>query len=89
MKEKGMNRSIDDFGMGNSWLMYIKDFGVNIIKIDMSLVREITTNVQSQEIVRYIISLSSQLNIEVVAEGVETAEQRDKLYELGCKLYQG
>lgn len=89
IKEKGMNLSIDDFGMGNSSLMYIKDFGVNIIKIDMSLVREITTNVQSQEIVRSIISLSQQLHIEVVAEGVETAEQRDKLYELGCKLYQG
>lgn len=89
IKEKGMNLSIDDFGMGNSSLMYIKDFGVNIIKIDISLVREILTNVKSQEIVRSIISLSQQLGIEVVAEGVETAEQRDKLYELGCTLYQG
>lgn len=89
IKEKGMNLSIDDFGMGNSSLMYIKDFGVNIIKIDMSLVREITTNVQSQEIVRSIMSLSNQLSIEVVAEGVETKEQLQKLSELGCKLYQG
>lgn len=89
IKEKGINLSIDDFGMGNSSLLYIKDFGVNIIKIDMSLVKEITTNVKSQEIVRSIISLSQQLDIEVVAEGVETKEQLDKLWELGCTLYQG
>ena len=89
IKQTGINLSIDDFGMGNSSLLYIRDFFVNVVKIDISLVRSINDNLQSQEIVRSIVSLCSQLGIEMVAEGVETKEQMEKLQELGCHQYQG
>ena len=89
MVEMGFRFSIDDFGMGSSSLSYIKDFCVNVVKIDISLVRDITDNLYSQEIVRSLIALCSQLDIEVVAEGVEKQEQMEKLDAMGCHRFQG
>mgnify|MGYP002410701572 CR=1 FL=1 len=68
---------------------YIRDSYINIIKIDISLVHSVTTNHQSQEIIRSIISLCEQVDIDVVAEGVETLQQMEKLEEMGCHLFQG
>jgi lactose/cellobiose-specific phosphotransferase system IIC component len=89
VRAAGINLSIDDFGMGNSSLLYIRDSYINIIKIDISLVHSVTTNHQSQEIIRSIISLCEQVDIDVVAEGVETLQQMEKLEEMGCHLFQG
>ena len=89
IKQLGIKLSIDDFGMGNSSLLYIRDFFVDTVKLDISLVRSITINRQSQEIVRSIISLCEQLNISIIAEGIETKEQLDKLRSMGCHQYQG
>lgn len=89
LKALGVNISIDDFGMGHSSLLYLRDFYANVVKIDMSLVRHIDTELQSQEIVKSVVSLCSQLHVEIIAEGVETKEEMEKLRELGCMYYQG
>ncbi|OPA81186.1 hypothetical protein BVG16_02330 [Paenibacillus selenitireducens] len=89
IKATGINVAIDDFGMGHSSLLYLCDFYVNIVKVDISLVRTIVSDKQRQQIVKSIISLCRQLNVKVVAEGVETKQQVDILQELGCGHYQG
>ncbi|MDR3315922.1 MAG: EAL domain-containing protein [Coriobacteriales bacterium] len=89
LKATGVALSIDDMGMGYSSLTYISDYGVSVVKIDTSLVSEITTDVQQQEIVRSIVLLAEQLGLKVIIEGVETREQVDKLSKLGCHYFQG
>jgi EAL domain-containing protein (putative c-di-GMP-specific phosphodiesterase class I) len=85
----GVEISIDDMGIGYSSLTYISDFGAKQIKIDTSLVSEITTDYQQQEIVRSIVELARQLDLVVVVEGVEEKEQVDALVALGVKYFQG
>lgn len=89
IKALGVSISIDDFGMGSSSLLYLRDFYANVVKLDISLVRSLVSDRYSNEIVRSIISLCRQLNAHVVAEGVETKEQIEILEELGCDLFQG
>lgn len=89
LKNMGLSIAIDDFGMGNSSLLYLRDFYANVVKLDISLVRTINENTQSQEIVRSIVSLCTQLDAGIVAEGVETLEQMLMLQELGCDQFQG
>jgi lactose/cellobiose-specific phosphotransferase system IIC component len=89
LKDLGVNISIDDFGMGNSSILYLRDLYANVVKIDISLVRTITTDKHSQEIVNSIVQLCRQLDVGLIAEGVETREQVDKLSEIGCTYYQG
>lgn len=89
LKNTGLSISIDDFGMGNSSILYLRDFYANVVKLDMSLVRTIETNVQNQEIVRSVVSLCTQLDAGVVAEGVETEGQVQALEALGCNHFQG
>lgn len=81
--------AIDDFGTGYSSLSYLKRFPVNVLKIDRSFVQEITTNKDDAAIVHAIISMAGALNIEVVAEGIETQEQLDFLRACGCQFAQG
>ena len=85
----GINIAIDDFGMGHCSLQYIVDFYANIIKIDLSLISNIENNMQKQKIVKSIISLSEQLNILAIAEGVERDGQLELLRDYGCQYYQG
>ncbi len=80
---------MDDFGMGHSSLLYLKDHTFDTLKLDGSLVRDILHNAVSQEIVASIMQLSQSLDFKVIAEYVETIEQRNKLHELGCEQYQG
>ena len=80
---------MDDFGTGYSSLSYLKRFSVQRLKIDRSFVAEITEKRDTAAIVEAIISLARSLFIEVVAEGVETADQRDFLVSRGCALMQG
>lgn len=85
----GPRLAIDDFGMGHSSLLYIKDFRINSVKLDKVLVEDIVRDVNSQEIVSSIASLCNMLNLTLIAEYVETEDQREKLYSLGCKIFQG
>jgi lactose/cellobiose-specific phosphotransferase system IIC component len=84
-----VNLSIDDFGMGHSSLLYICNFYANVIKLDAALVQAVTNDSQRQQIVKSILTLCAQLNVKAIAEGVETREQAQVLYDLGCQCFQG
>ncbi len=89
LRSIGVRMAMDDFGMGHSSLMYLKEFDLNTIKLDGGLVREVLTNQNCREIINSIVHLSRSMNLQTVAEFVETEQQRDALQELGCNLYQG
>jgi diguanylate cyclase (GGDEF)-like protein/PAS domain S-box-containing protein len=89
LKDTGVSLSIDDFGTGFSNLSYLKRFPVDRLKIDLSFIREITTDPGSLAISEAIITMSHRLNLQVVAEGVETAGQLALLRERHCDMVQG
>lgn len=89
LQEHGVNISIDDFGTGYSSLSYIKHLPVNALKIDQSFVRDIDIKNDSAPIVKTIITLAKNMNLQVIAEGVETEEQREFLERAGCDVMQG
>ncbi|MBX9818864.1 MAG: EAL domain-containing protein, partial [Burkholderiaceae bacterium] len=74
---------------GYAGLKLLSDFQPDIIKIDMDLVRNVDTNRARQAIVRSLVSLCQDMNIQVVAEGIETAGERDFLFDAGIHLMQG
>lgn len=87
--DRGVSISIDDFGTGYSSLYYLKNFPINVLKIDQSFVRDITQDIDDAQIVETIILMARNLGIDVVAEGVETGEQLELLKTFGCGLVQG
>lgn len=89
LRDLGIRISIDDFGTGYSSLNYLAKLPIDTLKIDKSFVDDVTVNVTNQEIVRAIISLATSLRIETLAEGVETANQKDLILAEGCKYIQG
>ncbi|HUP45590.1 MAG TPA: EAL domain-containing protein [Thermoanaerobaculia bacterium] len=89
VRELGCQVALDDFGTGYSSLSYLHQFPIDRLKIDASFVRQLTTDQKNVEIIRSIVSLGRGLGIEVVAEGVETAEQEALLISLGCEYAQG
>ncbi|WP_455539466.1 putative bifunctional diguanylate cyclase/phosphodiesterase [Terrisporobacter sp.] len=89
LKKLGVQISVDDFGTGYSSLIYLKRYPLDTLKIAAELVTDINSNEENYNIVKAIISMCYDLNLNVIAEGVETKEQLDTLSALGCKEIQG
>jgi diguanylate cyclase (GGDEF)-like protein/PAS domain S-box-containing protein len=89
LKALGIRLAIDDFGTGYSSLSYLRQFPIDILKIDRSFVASLDGSADSNALVRSIINLSSTLRLDTVAEGIETAEQRQALRGLGAHHGQG
>lgn len=89
LQKRGFKLSLDDFGTGYSSLSYLHQFPIHTLKIDRSFVQTMKPGLTSFEIIRTIIALARTLKLDVVAEGVETAEQADYLKLLNCDMVQG
>jgi diguanylate cyclase (GGDEF)-like protein/PAS domain S-box-containing protein len=89
LKSHGLRFSLDDFGTGYSSLAYLKRLPLDQLKIDRSFIRDILSDESSAAIAQTIISLSRAMGLPVIAEGVETEEQREFLTRIGCHAFQG
>ncbi|MDR3436144.1 EAL domain-containing protein [Telmatospirillum sp.] len=89
LNAKGLNFSLDDFGTGYSSLSYLKRLPLSQLKIDQSFVQHVLTDRNDATFARTIVALGRSLGLAVIAEGVETEEQREFLAEQGCSAYQG
>jgi diguanylate cyclase (GGDEF)-like protein/PAS domain S-box-containing protein len=89
LKKQGIRLAIDDFGTGYSSLGYLQRFPIDILKIAKPFVEEVALGAERAALARAIIGLSDTLKLQTVAEGIEMAEQRAALIELGCSLGQG
>ena len=89
LRSMGVKLAIDDFSMGHTSINYLQNNLFDVIKLDGSLVKGLMTHENCREIISSIVQLADSLHMIVVAEYVETEEQRDLLHEIGCNVYQG
>ena len=89
LKELGVRLAIDDFGTGYSSLSYLRQFPIDVLKIDRSFVMGLDGTNDSTGLIRSILNLSATLRLETIAEGIETSDQRQALLDLGAKSGQG
>lgn len=89
LRELGMTISVDDFGTGYSSLSYLHRFPINTLKIDRTFILNMMKSTEDQAIVTAIIAMAKSLNMQIVAEGVETVDQLEKLKDQGCHEIQG
>jgi diguanylate cyclase (GGDEF)-like protein len=89
LRDAGIRVSLDDFGTGYSSLSYLQKFDIDLIKIDQSFVRNLSPGSTDLALCKAIIAMAHALGIQVIAEGVETAQQRDLLASVGCDYVQG
>jgi diguanylate cyclase (GGDEF)-like protein/PAS domain S-box-containing protein len=89
LKDNNIKLSLDDFGTGYSSFSYLKDLNIDYLKIDKSFIQAMSQNPKSLAIVQSIIDLGKNLNLTVIAEGIETVNDRDILLETGCQIAQG
>ena len=89
LREMGFSIAVDDLGAGYAGLNSFAELEPDVVKLDMTLVRDVETSPTKQKVVRSITSLCADMGMEVVAEGVETPQELDALQALGCDLFQG
>ncbi|GAL12793.1 diguanylate cyclase [Vibrio astriarenae] len=89
LQKLGVSVALDDFGTGYSSLSYLKGLPLNKLKIDRSFINDVPDNNESNSIVNAIIAMAKTLSLEVIAEGIEQAEQMDYLTQSGCHSGQG
>ena len=88
-KQRGFRTAIDDFGEGYAGLNLLAEFIPDLVKLDMALVRSIDSDTNRRTIVKHLVRLCRDLGIDVIAEGVETIDERNALLDLGVALFQG
>jgi EAL domain-containing protein (putative c-di-GMP-specific phosphodiesterase class I) len=89
LRAHGVKVCVDDFGLGYSSLRYLRTLPINSLKIDRSFVSGAGPGLASEPIVRMVLDLGRSLDLAIVAEGIETAEQAELLRQLGCRFGQG
>jgi EAL domain-containing protein (putative c-di-GMP-specific phosphodiesterase class I) len=89
LRTLGISIALDDFGTGQSSLSYLKRLPLNQLKIDQAFIRDITTDPNDAVLVQTIIGMAQNLNLDIIAEGVETEAQHNFLVRHGCPAYQG
>ena len=89
LQELGVTLALDDFGTGYSSLSHLRRFPINILKMDKSFLDNVPGDPQDEAVVRAIVDLGTTLNLQLIAEGVETGEQASALADLGCPFGQG
>ncbi|MCR5153289.1 MAG: EAL domain-containing protein, partial [Lachnospiraceae bacterium] len=89
LQREGFIVEMDDFGSGYSSLNTLKDFSMDVLKIDMNFLKQTTSVQRSRDILESIIVMAEKLRTDVITEGVETEEQYEFLKNIGCKMFQG